>query len=204
MMNHWRALAASGLLGWVACPMAWGGTIQLTVTDGSGKVLPDAVVFLDSPAAKAAHKPQMGVEVEQVDKQFLPKVVAVTVGTQISFPNHDKVRHHVYSFSPAKTFDLKLYTGTPANPVTFDKPGVVVLGCNIHDLMASWILVLETPYSSKTLTNGQASLPDVPPGSYQLKVWHPGLPVGAPAQEQRLTVSAANQTLSVSLKGVLQ
>ncbi|MDP1998803.1 MAG: methylamine utilization protein [Rhodoferax sp.] len=204
MTRRWHTQAACGLLGWAACTLAWAGTLQVTVTDDKGKALADAVVFLDSPAAKAAFKPLVGVEVEQVDKQFAPRVAVVTAGSQVSFPNRDKVRHHVYSFSPAKTFDLKLYTGTPANPVLFDKPGVVVLGCNIHDLMASWILVLETPYFGKTAASGQVALPDVAPGTYQMKVWHPGLPVGNPAQERAITVGAANATATFSLKGVAQ
>lgn len=200
-MRHSRTLA-SGLLGWAACTLAWGGAVQVTVTDDQGKTLPGAVVFLDSAIARTAVKPLMGVEVEQVAKQFAPTVAVVTVGSRVSFPNRDTVRHHVYSFSPAKTFDLKLYTGTPANPVLFDKPGVVVLGCNIHDLMISWVLVLETPYFGKTATNGLVTLPEVPPGAYQLKVWHAGLPAGTPAQERTLTVGAANMAATVSLQGV--
>ena len=196
--------ACSGLLGWAACFLAWGGTLQVTVTDDNGMALADAVVFLDSSAAKAASKPLIGIEVEQVARQFSPKVAVVTTGSLVSFPNRDKVRHHVYSFSAAKTFDVKLYTGTPANPVLFDKPGVVVLGCNIHDLMVSWVLVLETPYFGKTAANGQVALADVLPGTYQLKVWHPGLPTGNPAQERTITVSPANMATAVSLKGLTQ
>lgn len=204
MNCRWRRWVTSSLLGWAACTLAWAGTLQVTVTDDKGKALADAVVFLDSPAARSAFKPLVGAEVEQIDKQFSPRVAVVTAGSQVSFPNRDKVRHHVYSFSPAKTFDLKLYTGTPANPVLFDKPGVVVLGCNIHDLMTSWVLVLETPYFGKTAAGGQVALPDVAPGTYQLKVWHPGLPVGNPAQERALTVGTANATETFSLKGVIQ
>ena len=199
-MRHWRTVAALSLAGWTACTLAWGGSIQVTVSDDKGRTLPDAVVFLDSPAARAAYKPRMGVEVEQLAKQFVPSVAVVTVGSQVSFPNRDKVRHHVYSFSPAKTFDLKLYTGTPANPVLFDRPGVVVLGCNIHDLMISWILVLETPHFGKTAANGQVALADVPPGTYQLKVWHAGLPAGNAAQERTITVGPANMATAVILK----
>ena len=202
MKSCWHTRACGGLLGWATCFLAWGGTLQVTVTDDIGMALADAVVFLDSSAAKAALKPLIGIEVEQVARQFSPKVAVVTTGSLVSFPNRDKVRHHVYSFSAAKTFDVKLYTGTPANPVLFDKPGVVVLGCNIHDLMVSWILVLETPYFGKTAASGQVALTDVLPGTYQLKVWHPGLPVGNPAQERAITVSGANMAAAVSLKGV--
>jgi plastocyanin len=202
MMRRWHLAATCGLMGWSACGFAWGGAVQITVTDDKGKALPEAVVFLDSATARTAAQPLVGVEVEQVGRQFAPTVAVVTVGSQVSFPNRDTVRHHVYSFSPAKTFDLKLYTGTPANPVLFDKPGVVVLGCNIHDRMISWVLVLETPYFGKTPASGMVTLPDVPPGAYQLRVWHAGLPVGAPAQARPLTVGAAATAATVALKGV--
>jgi plastocyanin len=182
--------------------MAVSGPVQVTVVDGGGKPLPDAVVFLDSPEAKSAVRPQAGIEVEQVNKQFAPSVSVVPVGSLVAFPNRDTVRHHVYSFSPAKTFDLKLYTGTPTNPVLFDKTGVVVLGCNIHDQMLSWVLVVETPYFGKTGSNGQVNLSTAPPGNYRLKVWHAGLAVGAPAQEQAVTVGAAALAVRVVLKGV--
>jgi hypothetical protein len=110
----------------------------------------------------------------------------------VHFPNRDTVRHHVYSFSPAKNFELKLYTGTPANPVLFDKPGVVVLGCNIHDNMAAWVLVVETPYFGKTNSAGDVVLPNVPAGNYRLRTWHAGLPVGAVPQDQSINVGSAD------------
>jgi hypothetical protein len=122
------------------------------------------------------------------------------VGSSVLFPNRDTVRHHVYSFSPAKTFELKLYTGTPANPVLFDKPGVVILGCNIHDHMIAWVLVVETPYYGKTNAEGMLALPGVAPGSYRLRTWHSALPVGAVPQDQALAVSAADTTVNVALK----
>ena len=88
--------------------------------------------------------------VDQVDKEFTPKVNAILVGTSVIFPNHDNVRHQVYSFSPAKRFELPLYAGVPAQPVVFDTPGVVVLGCNIHDWMVGYVYVSESPYFAKT------------------------------------------------------
>jgi len=103
----------------------------------------------------------------------------------------------VYSFSPAKTFDLKLYAGVPANPVIFDKPGIAVLGCNIHDNMVGWVLVVETPYFGRANAEGKLVLDGVPPGRYRLRVWHPGLPVGAPASDQPLPVGNAPVTAMV-------
>jgi hypothetical protein len=110
--------------------------------------------------------------IEQKNKQFIPLVSVVQSGSNINFPNRDLVRHHVYSFSPAKTFELKLYSGIPANPVMFDKAGTVVLGCNIHDTMLAYIHIVDTPYFAKTDDSGKAKLSDLPAGQYQLKVWH--------------------------------
>jgi plastocyanin len=197
-----RVQFLSCLAGMLWAGAAWPAPVQVTVVDGSGKPLADAVVFLDSPEAKAAVRPLAGAEVEQVSKQFAPAVSVVPVGSLVAFPNRDAVRHHVYSFSPAKTFDLKLYTGTPANPVLFDKTGVVVLGCNIHDRMLAWILVVETPYFGKTGADGQMTLATAPPGNYRLRVWHAGLAVGAPAQEQPISLTAAATSARVVLKGV--
>ncbi|APW43975.1 methylamine utilization protein [Rhodoferax saidenbachensis] len=180
---------------------AGAGTLQVLVQDSNGRPLPDAVVFLESPAAKALAKPVAGTDIAQSGKQFVPLISVVPVGSLVQFPNRDTVRHHVYSFSPAKTFELKLYTGTPANPVLFDRPGVVVLGCNIHDFMTAWILVVETPFYGKTNDTGSVTLAAVAPGNYKLRSWHSTLPPGASLPEQNLTVGVADATLTVNLKG---
>lgn len=180
---------------------AGAGTLQLQVQDKNGKPLPDAVVFLESAEAKAAAKPLKGVEVAQIARQFKPAVTVVTPGTAVLFPNNDTVRHHVYSFSPAKTFELKLYAGVPANPVVFDKVGVAVLGCNIHDNMVAWVLVVDTPHFGHTDAQGKLTLNDVPNGSYKLRTWHATLPTGAPAAEQAQVVGASPATVLVKLAG---
>lgn len=183
-------------------PLAHAATVSVQVQDGAGKPLPEGIVFLESNQAKLLAKPVAGAEVAQVNKQFTPKVLVVPVGTAVTFPNRDTVRHHVYSFSPTKTFELKLYTGTSASPVVFDKPGIAVLGCNIHDNMTAWVVVVETPYFAYSDAKGAASMRDVPAGNYRLRVWHPGLPVGAPAAEQALTVGSADVSLGYRLAGV--
>lgn len=180
------------------------GTVQVAVLDASGQPLADAVVFLDSAQARQQVKPLADIEMAQKKKQFVPGVLVVPVGSTVRFPNQDAVRHHVYSFSPAKKFELKLYAGTPSNAVVFDQPGVVTLGCNIHDLMVGWILVVETPYFARTSATGTVQLDNVPPGRYTLRAWHSRLPVGAPALEQALTVSAnAPGTASVRMAELL-
>lgn len=172
----------------LVCTMAQATPLQVTVLDPSGKAAVDAVVFLESPAAKAAARPMKQAEISQRNKTFVPAVTVVTTGTAVHFPNRDTVRHHVYSFSPVKVFEIKLYVGTPSSPVVFDKPGIAVLGCNIHDNMLAWTVVVETPWFAKTDTQGLAQFQQVPPGVYRLRTWHPDLPVGAAALDQALTV----------------
>ena len=180
----------------------WAGDVKVSVTDATGKALTDAVVFLTSPATKTLVKPLTGSEIAQVARQFVPRVSVVTVGSAVSFPNKDTVRHHVYSCSPAKVFDLKLYAGTPTSPVVFDVPGPVALGCNIHDKMAAWLFVVDTPYYAQTGATGSITLAAIPSGNYKLHVWHPNIPVGIDAQEQSVAVSANETSVVVALKNL--
>lgn len=190
------------LSGWLlVANVAMAATVQVQVSDNAGKPLPDAIVFLESPAARAASRPLPKAEIAQVAKRFEPQVSVVPVGTPVHFPNRDTVRHHVYSFSPNKTFELKLYTGTDANPVVFDRSGIAVLGCNIHDNMAAWVVVVETPYYGRGDGAGKAALTNVPAGSYRLRVWHASLPPGAPAMDQALVVGTTDANVSVRQSG---
>jgi len=164
--------------------------VELQVTGATGQPLTDAVLMLDSREARAAVKPLASAEMEQAGKRFTQRVLVVPLGTAVQFPNRDTVRHHVYSLSPSKTFELKLYTGVPANPVLFDRPGLAVLGCNIHDSMVGWVVVAETPYFAQSSASGRARIDNVPPGTYKLRGWHPDMAVGAAAIEQTLVVGA--------------
>ncbi len=183
--------------------MAQAATVQVAVQTPSGQPVAQAVVYLESPQAQRQVKPAPRLEMAQEHKRFIPEVLVVPVGSEVYFPNRDTVRHHVYSFSAPKKFELKLYSGTPADPVRFEQAGVVVLGCNIHDQMVGWIVVLDTPYYAQTNNNGQVQLDNVPAGAYRLRVWHPHLPVGASATDQALTVTATeNPNTTVQLKGL--
>ena len=180
-------------------PPTLAATLELQVGDATGKPLPGAAVFLESKEARAAAKPGTAVEVVQINRQFQPTVTLVTVGTPVGFPNRDTVRHHVYSFSPVKKFEIKLYVGTPTAPVVFDAPGIAALGCNIHDTMAAWVVVVDTPHHGLTGADGKLSLAAVPAGAYRLRAWHPSMPPGAPALDQALQVPATG-SLPVVLK----
>lgn len=195
-----RLLSLAALV--AALPPSWAAPVELRVTDPAGRPLAGAVVFLESAEARQAARPLANIDVVQADKAFVPAVTVVTPGTAVRFPNRDTVRHHVYSISPVKSFELKLYVGTPANPVVFDKPGVAVLGCNIHDQMVAWVVIVETPWFGQTGSDGRWRLADVPPGNYRLRTWHPGLAVGAPAADQPLRVEAGGAQALVRLEGV--
>ena len=166
--------------------------LNLSITDAAGKPLLDAVALLEPTTGKASMKPLPDVEISQSKRQFQPRVTVITTGTRAVFPNFDTVRHHVYSFSPIKTFELKLYAGVPGAPVVFDKPGVAVLGCNIHDTMAAWVVVADTPWFARTAASGQARIDAVPPGSYRLRLWHPALPLNTEAVPIAITVGSAD------------
>jgi len=198
-----RRLALAALGAGVAAG-AGAASVQVEVLDAAGQPLQDAVVFLESAEARRQVRPLAEQEMSQEKKAFVPGVLVLTTGTEVRFPNRDTVRHHVYSFSPAKKFELKLYAGTPANPVRFEQPGVVVLGCNIHDHMVGWILVLDTPYFAQTPAGADgAQIANVPAGSYRLRAWHPRLPVGAPALDQALAVPAGGAAATLRLTGLL-
>ena len=197
MQPSLTALTLCALLGpWPL--LAGAADVDVLARGSDGKPLADVVVFLESREAKLAVKPATGVEIGQDNRQFSVRVTVVPVGTQVRFPNHDAVRHHVYSFSPAKTFELKLYKGEDANPVLFDRSGIAVLGCNIHDNMIAWVVVVETPHYGVSRA-GKLRLGNVPPGSYRLRSWHPALPVGAPALDQALEVPAGGAAVTLQL-----
>ena len=150
--------------------------ISALVKDAAGRPLAEAVVVA-LPSDGSVRMPAKAREdaIFQVDKEFVPKVSVVLAGTAIAFPNNDSVRHHVYSFSPAKKFELPLYQGVPAKPVVFEQPGVVVLGCNIHDWMVAYVYVSESPHFAKSGADGKATIAALPPGAYVVRAWHPQL-----------------------------
>jgi plastocyanin len=175
------------------------GSLLVTVKDSNGGFVADAVVYARANSLAAPRERKQAV-IDQRDKQFVPYVTAVQVGTAIIFPNSDNIRHHVYSFSPAKKFELPLYAGVPAQPVIFDKPGFVTLGCNIHDWMVAYVAVLPTSHFEVTKQDGRALLKNLPSGPYSVEAWQPALK-GAPASlAQYVDVTdGSNKELSFSL-----
>jgi hypothetical protein len=161
-------------LGLGAIRPAVAGDVAAAVRDQRSQPVEDVVVAAvpEGRPAPLTEKPGREI-VDQINLEFVPHVKPVVVGTPVYFPNKDDVRHHVYSFSPAKRFELPLYAGTPAAPVVFDRPGIVAIGCNIHDWMLGYLYVAETPYLARTDADGRARLENLPPGRYVVRVWHP-------------------------------
>jgi plastocyanin len=172
--------------------------LTVQVLDQTDNPLSNAVVYLEA-SVKTSEKSLNEANVDQKNKQFSPFVSVVQVGTSVNFPNKDSVRHHVYSFSPAKTFELKLYSGIPAKPVLFDKPGTVILGCNIHDNMLAYIHIVDTPYFGKSDVNGIVKLTDLPTGQHTLKAWHYATTKENFVSEQKITLKS-NETVSLKLE----
>ena len=147
-------------------------TVSGRVAGPDGKGIPQAVVFVQAPAAPPVNAEPRTAEMNQINKTFVPAVLPIQAGTRVHFPNRDQIHHHVYSFSRTKSFELPLYRGEDARPVLFDKPGVVKLGCNIHDWMSAIILVLPTPWFATTDADGRYLLRGIPSGEYTLTAWH--------------------------------
>lgn len=196
-MNRFRVVALLIIIG--SCPALFAGSLEITVKDAKGSGVPDAVVYAQRSSATSGTAKKQAI-IDQRDKQFVPYVTAVQVGTAIMFPNSDNIRHHVYSFSPAKKFELPLYSGAPTKPIVFDQVGFVTLGCNIHDWMIAYVAVLPTPHFQVSGQDGRASLKNLPAGQYRVQAWHPSLK-GAPENSaQDVDVgSAGNKDLSFAL-----
>jgi plastocyanin len=193
-----------GLLGALSCAVAPAATLVITVETSDGRAVPGAVVTarpLDGPARKPA---PVHAVMDQVNRTFVPDLMVIPVGSTVTFPNSDSVSHQIYSFSPAKRFQLPLYHGRPYPPVHFDQAGVVTLGCNIHDEMVAYLLVTDAPSYGRTDANGAWSA-EVPRGRYQISIWHPRLRDDAADLERELTVRDTDRAeLTIRLVKSLQ
>jgi plastocyanin len=180
--------------------IAHASNVTVQVVDQSGAPVQDAVVYAMAASGKLpAAKPAPAV-IDQVKRQFVPMVSVVQTGASVTFPNKDNIEHDVYSFSPAKRFELNLYHGIPASPVVFDKAGLVAMGCNIHDTMVAYLLIVDTPYFAKTDAKGAATI-SVPADSYKVFAWHFRLrdPNALPSQKVSAAADSATK-LALTLK----
>lgn len=177
--------------------LAQAATLSVQVRTADGKPVVDAVVIVAAPTAPAAKAAPL--RVAQKDLTFDPFVLLVPVGAKVAFPNFDRVSHHVYSFSPAKKFEIQLYGQDETRTVVFPSPGIVAIGCNIHDKMTAFLYVTDTALAAKTDANGNATIANVPEGEVKLRIWHPRAAATDQQIEQPVTTSATPSTVTAEL-----
>ena len=196
-MSKRLSLLLAGLL---LVSSAQAARLDAQIVDAQGHPLANAVLTLRGPSNPTAAP--LRATMDQRSQQFAPTVLAVRSGTAVVFPNSDNIRHHVYSFSLAKRFELRLYQGTPGEPVTFDTPGVVVLGCNIHDWMLGYVYVTDDPWFAVSDEHGQLNLDALPVGQFSASLWHPQAPDMLPQAlgEIQMTTEDSQQIFTLALQ----
>lgn len=194
-----RTIAAA--LACLPVATAHAATANIDVRGADGRPLAGAVVLIDTPRKPSGPiRFNWGTAMGQRNIQFDPHVLIVPIGSTVSFPNYDKVRHHVYSFSKTKKFDLKLFGRDESRSILFDKTGTVAVGCNIHDQMSGFILVVDTPYAMQTDANGHVRIDGVPPGAATVRVWHPSIRGNDGMIAQPATVPASGLSATYTLR----
>jgi len=187
---------------WAPAALAAPLQLQFLGVDGHG-VQGTVVTLRSTDTARPLAAPAAAI-MDQVALQFAPHVLVIPVGSQIVFPNSDSVSHQVYSFSPAKKFQLPLYRGKPYPPVLFDREGVVTLGCNIHDQMRAYVYVVAAQYFGRTDAAGNWAAADIQPGEYDVTIWHPLSRNLRPVLQQKLRVEAGATKATLRASAALQ
>jgi len=193
-VDIWTVVACTAL-GVVTPPAAASAAdLDVQVRATGGAPVPEALVTIHL-IGQPTPRPRLAgtYSVDQQDIQFHPFISAVPVGASVTFMNHDRVRHHVYSFSPAKRFELKLASRQQNQSVLFDKPGIVPLGCNIHDRMIAYLAIVDTPWAKTADAGGHVLLRGLPAGSVAVTIWHPYL--RAPGNSITRTVTIADSSM---------
>ena len=176
----------------LVCGPAFAGDLTVSVRDTSGRPVRDAVVTV-TPNAGIPRGPirfSWPLRIAQQDIQFQPYVLIAPVGETVSFPNLDRVRHQVYSFSRGNRFEIELFGRDQTRTHVFATTGVAALGCNIHDQMLAYVRVVDTPYAGKTNATGDVTIPAIPAGAARLVVWHPQLNTRGNEMPYVLTIGA--------------
>ncbi len=199
----WTRFAFLAALVAIPASFAWAasiGPVRVQVVDERGLPVRDAVVELNAAGGRAGRIAfPWRMAMAQRNEQFAPGTLVVARGSTVAFPNLDKVRHSIYSFSKPARFEIDLYGRDQTRTHTFPIAGAVALGCNIHDEMRGYIRVVDTPFAGKTDANGYVTLANVPSGSAKLTVWHPRL--RGPGGEMSKQISASgNHKVAVRLR----
>jgi len=178
--------------------------LQVTVLQAQGAAVTGAVIDVQPHSPQAPAQQSARAVMDQRDLMFVPDTLAVRTGTTVEFPNNDNVRHQVYSFSAPKNFQLSLYDNRQRASVTFDKPGLVTVGCNIHDAMIGYIYVTDSPWFGLTGADGSVLMHNLPTGRYVVKVWHPRLRDKPESLNQTLDLSSAGGMVTIRLNQPLK
>ena len=199
----WTRFAFLAALVAIPASIAWAasvGPVRVQVVDERGLPVRDAVVELNAAGGRAGRITfPWRMAMAQRNEQFAPGTLVVARGSTVAFPNLDKVRHSIYSFSKPARFEIDLYGRDQTRTHTFPIAGAVALGCNIHDEMRGYIRVVDTPFAGKTDANGYVTMANVPSGSAKLTVWHPRL--RGPGGEMSKQISASgNHKVAVRLR----
>jgi plastocyanin len=189
----------------LGCNACVAGDLSVSIQDPAGHGVSEVVVTMTPVDERATVPTPAAAVMDQQHLAFTPRVLVVAVGTSVEFPNSDSVSHQVYSFSPAKKFQLPLYKGQSHPPVLFDHPGLVVLGCNIHDQMVGYIYVTLAPYFGRSDASGALRLQDLKAGNYRLTLWSPLIADPSPTLERTVHVDAGSNSVErVQLKQPLR
>jgi len=204
MLSLRRIATTSALLaGLSKAAGALAATIVVAVQTSDGRPLQGAVLTIHSLSGPSHPGAPVNAVIDQVDRAFVPDLLVIPTGSTVEFPNSDSVSHQIYSFSPARKFQLPLYRGKPYPPVRFDQAGLVTLGCNIHDSMLAYVLVTDAPFFGRTDATGSWSV-DVPRGTYRVTVWHPRMQEGAELEREMMIADADRAALTLRLAKPLQ
>lgn len=198
--SHTRARAGLlPLLGLALLQRSLGATLAVTVLLPDGRPLAGAIVTAQPTAGPANPVPPVQAVMDQINRAFEPDLLVIPVRSTVAFPNSDTVSHQIYSFSPAKRFQLPLYHGKPYPPTQFEQAGVVTLGCNIHDEMLAYVVVTDAPFFGRTAANGSWSA-EVPSASYRVSIWHPRIRDEAKDLQGEVIAGSNGATLTLRLK----
>ena len=178
-------------------------TLVVAVQTSNGRSLPGAVLTIRSTTGTDHPGAPVKAVMDQIERTFVPDLLVIPTGSTVEFPNSDSVSHQIYSFSPAKKFKLPLYRGKPYPPVRFDQPGIITLGCNIHDSMLAYVLVTDAPFHGQTDTQGTWSI-ELPPGTYRVTAWHPRMREGGQMESQATLTESERTSLTLRLTQPLQ
>lgn len=191
------AIALPIAAAWSAAP----SEVRIQVVDERGLPVRDAVVEIAaSGAAPGRITFPWRMAMAQKNEQFVPGTLIVARGSTVAFPNLDRVRHSIYSFSQPARFSIDLYGRDQTRTQGFPIAGTVALGCNIHDAMRGYIRVVSTPFAAKTDHNGFASLPGVPRGAATVTVWHPRLRAPGGELSRKTTISGSGDRSKIAVK----